>query len=171
MAANLAALDRSTVADEDSVMLDDDAALDTPGTLSISASNSYDSNVEFTPKTRSYAASESYDEVIVSTTEASPLAMQTSVASHGISPARTPDVEGQMYDSPMLDISPGKSDQPMEGLGNSPKEGIAPWFSDAELAPRSSPHVEKARDDFGFHVRKDYGFNEYDRDDAETYKP
>lgn len=151
--------------DEDSIMLDNVAILHTPGTMSVAASDSYDSNIEFTPRTTSLAESESCDASIVSTGAPSPMDLEASVAPRALSTPKSPDAEGYMEDTPMEDSSPGKEHQSMSELNKVSEPKDAPWPPDRIVGAALSPHLRKSRDDFTF------GTRDYEHEDAETYKP
>ena len=151
--------------DEDSIMLDSVAILHTPGTMSVAASDSYDSNIEFTPRTTSLAESESYDESIASASAPTPMDLQASVAPQALSVPKSPDTEGYMEDTAMEDVSPGREPQSTSEFSKVSEPKDAPWPPDRIVGLTLSPHLRKPRDDFTLDTR------DYEHEDAETYKP
>ena len=152
-------------------MLDSVATFHTPGTMSVAASDSYDSNIEFTPRTTSLAESESCDESIASTSAPTPMDLQASVAPQALSTPKSPDAEGYTEDTAMEDLSPGIEHQPMSELNKVSEPKDAPWPPDRIVGPALSPHMRKPRDDITFGTRKYNDVGDYEREDAETYKP
>ncbi len=139
--------------------------------MSVAASDSYDSNIEFTPRTTSLAESESCDESIASISAPTPMDLQASVRPPELSPPKSPDVEGYMEDTPMEDLSPSKEHQSMSELSKVSEPKDAPWPPDRIVAPALSPHFREPRDDIAFGARKFPDLGDYEHEDAETYKP
>ena len=139
--------------------------------MSVAASDSYDSNIEFTPRTTSLAESESCDESIASASAPTPMDLQASVAPQALSAPKSPDAEGYMEDTAMEDLSPGKEHQSMSELNKVSEPKDAPWPPDRIVGPALSPHLQKPRDDFTFGTRKFHNLGDYEHEDAETYKP
>ena len=152
-------------------MLDSVAMFNTPGTMSVAASDSYDSNIEFTPGTTSLAESESYDESIVSTSAPTPMDFQASVAPQASSVPMSPDAEGYMEDTAMEDLNPGRVHQSMSEPNKVAEPEDPPWPPDRIVGPSLSPHLRKPRDDFTIGTRQFHDLGNYEHEDAETYKP
>ena len=137
-------------------MLDSVTISHTPGTMSVAASDSYDSTIEFTPGSTSLAESESCDES---------MDLQASVAPRALGAPKLPDAEGYMEDTAMEDSGPGQEHQSMSESNKVSEAKDAPWLPDRIVGPALSPHLRKPRDDFTF------GTRDYEHEDAETYKP
>ena len=145
--------------DEDSVMSDDAAPFYTPQSMSIAASESHDSSTEYTPRTLSLAPSESNDESIEPNLASNPMDLVTP------DPIPNPvELEEETEDAPMLDLSPGKEDQPHAYPNRSTEPEITAWsqssFANFEEAEYSSSQ-QKLGDLAGYD----------NHEDAETYKP
>ena len=152
-------------------MLDSVAMFNTPGTMSVAASDSYDSNVEFTPRTTSLAESESYDESIAFTGAPTSMDFQASVAPQALSAPMSPDAEGSMEDTAMEELNPGKVHQSISEPNKLAAPEDTPWPPDRIVGPSLAPHNRKPRDDFTFGTRKFHELGDYEHEDAETYKP
>ena len=139
--------------------------------MSVAASDSYDSNVEFTPRTTSLAESESCDESIASTSAPTPMDFQASVAPQALSAPMSPDAEGSMEDTAMEELNPGKVHQSISEPNKLATPEDPPWPPGRIVGPSLSPHIRKPRDDFTFGTRKFHDLGEYEHEDAETYKP
>ena len=152
-------------------MLDSVTISHTPGTMSVAASDSYDSTIEFTPGSTSLAESESCDESIASISAPTPMDLQASIAPQALSAPKSPEAEGYMEDTAMEDLSPGKEHQSMSESNKVSEPKDAPWPPDRIVGPALSPDLRKPRDDFTFSNRKYHDLAYYEHEDAETYKP
>ena len=157
--------------DGDSIMLDNVGISHTPGTMSVAASDSYDSNIEYTPRTTSIAESESCDESIASISAPTPMDLQASVGPQELRAPQLPDAEGYMEDTPMEDLSPSKEHQSMSEMSKVSEPKDPPWPPDRIVGPSLSSHLRKPRDDFTLGTRKFHDIRDYEHEDAETYKP
>ncbi len=157
----------STVShDEDSIMTYDEAqGFYTPRTESIAPSDLRDSITEYTPQSESVAASESNEEPGDSSLAPTPMDLDKSDVLCPIT-SKPAELGDSIEDSPMVDLSPGKSQRPGE-----PR--ISGWTQSSFLDIDSSSALAKDRDDGYLPEREQIEglVGEQNHEDAETYKP
>ena len=152
--------------DEDSVMTYDEVqGIYTPRTESIAPSDLHDSVTEYTPQSESVAASESNEDPGGSSLAPTPMDLDKSDVLGPIT-SKPAELSNSIEDSPMVDLSPEKSQRPAE-------RNISGWAQSSFLDIDSSSALAKDRDEGYLPEREQIEglVGDQSHEDAETYKP
>lgn len=150
-------------ADFDTIMIDASNTDETPRTPGMALSDSHHGTIENTPRTLSLVPSEIPNDSLASARTSTPMEFQATNLPQPTTP-NTIELERNIEDTPMADISPGKGisataiktgKDPPEYFKSSPAE----WVQDSTLKPHEFEYVsdpQKLKDIAVFEDREGY---------------